>query len=252
MRYGVCVGLNADNVKYAAKYGFDYVEASFALFTRAESENYNLFAEYLNKHNIKCETANNFFPGTIKTTGEEVDLDKIKEYVEYGMNKAQKLGVKTVVFGSGGSREVPEGFCYGKAIRQLVNICQTIVSPIAEKYGITVVIEPLSNCNIINTVKEAAILSSVIEKDNIKSLGDLYHMIQFGDKVENIKQCKGILKHSHISRPDRGYPSDVNEYDYKNFIDTVESIGCESCSIEGRTPDFAKDAEIAIKVLRAL
>lgn len=252
MRYGVCVGLVADNVKLAAEYGFDYVEASFALFTEAESENYELFAENLKKYNIRCEIANNFFPATIKTTGEDVDYDKIRDYVDYGMNKAQKLGVKTVVFGSGGSREVPEGFCFGKAIEQLVDICKNIISPIAEKYGITVVIEPLHNCNIVNTVKEGAMLATFTGKDNIKSLGDLFHMAKISDSVDNIRQCKGIFKHSHISRPDRGYPTDVNEYDYKIFIDAVESVGCESCSIEGRTADFANDAKVAIEVLRAL
>ena len=55
---------------------------------------------------------------------------------------AKELGLKIIVFGSGGARKVPEGFSQDEAYKQLVEFAKRI-APEAKKRGIVVAVEPL-------------------------------------------------------------------------------------------------------------
>ena len=261
MRYGVCVGFDElEKIKSAKEYGYDYVECGFQSFARGSDEDYEKFKNVLNECNIKCESTNCFMPGDLPVTGENVNYDAIAEFVDKGMKRGSECGLKTVVFGSGGARRVPDGFPFEKAVKQLAYFLGEVVSPIAEKYGITVVTEPLRHkeTNIINTVSEGVMLAAMVGKDNVKCLADIYHMDVEGDTYDDIRKLKGSILHAHISWPitkgdsKRVYMTDVNQYDYKGFIDALEYAGCERCSIEAACDDFEKEGKIAMDVINAL
>jgi len=256
MRYGICIGGDAGKIAVAKALGYDYVESGFSLLANEdEADNYREFKKQLIANDMPCESVNCFMPGHLKVTGENVDYKAVSEYVERGMKKGADIGVKTVVFGSAGSRNIPENYPYDKAIRQLIYFLSEICSPICAKYGIRVVIEPLSSkdTNVIHTVLEGGILISAVGKDNIGALGDLYHMANEGDGPEDIKTLKGVLWHAHIAEPSkRVYPASADEYDYKSFVDALEYTGCPRCSLEAGCSDFSADAKKAIEVFRSL
>ena len=260
MRYGVCIGTDCANVKIAAQSGYDYLETNFGGITRLSDEDFEAFEEAVAESGLKCEAANCFMPNELKPVGPDVNYEGIKEYVEKGMSRGKRIGLETVVFGSGKSRAIPDGWKYADAFSQLAYFLGEIVSPIAEKYGIRVVTEPLrfNESNIINTVKEGVALAAFAGKENIGGLGDLYHMAGCLDTADDIKQLKGSIFHAHISNPDgdgtdkRTFPKSNEEYDYRSFIKALEYAGCERCSIEAGTRDFAADAPLSIKVLREI
>lgn len=252
MRFGACIGDDVTKIKFCEDIGFDYLETGFAMLGKGNEEKYDAFLAEILKNNIRCESANCFIPGSLKTTGENVDLEALAEYVEYGMSRGPAIGLKTVVFGSGGSKEVPEGFSHAKAFHQLAVFLREVCSPIASKYGITVVVEPLCDCNIIRTVREGAYLAGAADRENIKGLGDLFHMYNMGDTNEDIRAMKGVIGHAHIAEPvSRHYPTDPDKYDYKSFIDALEYAGCPRCSVEAGTDDFFREAPEALAVLKA-
>lgn len=260
MRFGVCLGFNPDYVKVCEDAGCDYVESNFGQIARASDEDFAAFEKAINESSLKCEAANCFMPNDLSMVGENVNYEGIKEYVDKGMARGARIGLKTVVFGSGGARRLPEGWSYREGIRQLAYFLGEIVSPIAEKYGITVVTEPLraKETNVINTVKEGVMLAAFAGKENISGLADLFHMVYGGDTNEDVRQLKGHVYHAHISNPNgdekdaRIYPASASEYDYKAFIEALEFAGCERCSVEASTHDFIKDTPIAISVLKNL
>lgn len=261
MRFGVCCGLdNEERVKIAAECGYDYIECGFQMFAGATEEQLKEWEEREKKYGIYCEATNCFLPNSHKVTGEDVDYDKIKEFVARGMKNSARMGVKTVVFGSSGARNIPEGFSYAKAVSQMGYFLREIASPEAAKYGITVVTEPLQKAetNMINTVKEGVMLAVLAGKENVKGLADLFHMAQCGDTAEDIRFLSGSIHHAHISNPEgkdgrkRIYPASADEYDYKSFVDALCEGGCERCSIEADVQDFETDAKKAIEVLRSL
>lgn len=251
MRYGVCIGSDHTKIAKAKAAGFDYVETGFAMLANADETEYELFRDALSKAEIFCESANCFIPGEMKTTGDNIDYEALAAYIDRGMARGKKLGLETVVFGSGGSRSVPAGFSFYKAFQQLQYFLRETVSPIAEKYGITVVVEPLCDCNIMRTVKEGVGLAAAVDKANVKGLGDLFHMCEMADTPADIKDVRGAIGHAHIAEPhSRVYPTDASKYDYKSFTDALEYAGCPRCSVEAGTDDFDRDAVLAAKVLK--
>lgn len=258
MRFGICVGLSTENVRIAADCGYDYVESNFGGIANASEEDFAAFKNALEEIGIPCESANCFMPNALHPVGDSVDYDVIKAYVEKGMTRCEAIGIKTVVFGSGRSRAVPDGFSFGEAFRQLVYFLGEVVSPIAAAHGITVVTEPLrrNESNIINTGCEGVMLAAMADKPNIKSLVDLFHMGFCGDTIDTVKLLRGWVKHAHIANPAqegdsaRAFPKSADEVDYKGFIDALVFAGCERCSVEAHTDDFAADAPLSAKLLR--
>ena len=251
MKFGFCVGGDVERVRIAAKTGADYVETGFELLAKEDGTEYDDFRAALEQCSIRCESANCFIPGGMKLTGETVDYHRIEKYVDRGMSRGAEIGLKTVVFGSGGARSVPEGFPFDQAFRQLVFFLKEIAGPIAETYGICVVAEPLCDCNIIRTAKEGVMLAAAADRPNVLGLVDLYHMYKMHDAVSNIRDLKGLIGHAHIAEPkERVYPKDAVEYDYKAFLEALEYAGCPRCSVEAGSRDFAKDAPPALQVLK--
>lgn len=256
MKFGICVGDKASSVAIAAKSGFDFVESCFSLLAEAPDEKYNAFAAALKESGIPCLSVNCFMPGRLKVTGPEIDTEAVTAYVKKGMERGKALGVKKVVFGSSGARNIPEGFSYREGYRQIIAFLQNIVSPIAAENGITVVIEPLGreDSNIINCAQEAAAVAAAVGKDNVHTLVDLYHMTtDVNDSPDTVRKLKGEIFHAHIACPvSRVFPTDPAAYDYKAFVDALVYAGCETCAVEGRSDDFTADAPVAAAVLKSL
>lgn len=261
MRFGVCRGIDrTDDVTAAAKAGFDYIECGFSGLSREPDEVFEAFKSCLEQNDIKCEAANGFFPRDMKILAADFDTEAAAAYVEKGMERGSRVGLKTVVFGSGKAREVPEGMSAEEGYEKLGAFLRETVSPIAAKYGITVVIEPLraDESNIVNSVYDGAKLASAAACDNVYGLADVYHMLGCGDTNEDVIKLKGIIKHGHISCPEskngqkRTYPADKNEFDYKGFVDALEKAGCPRCSIEAGCTDFAAEAPAALAVIKGL
>lgn len=261
MKFGVCTGLDKEeNVKIAADSGYDYIECGFQMFANATEEQLIEWEEREKKYNIYSEAVNCFLPGSLPVTGDDVDYDALTEFVSCGMKNCARMGVKTVVFGSSGARSIPVGYSYEKAVKQMAYFLREIASPEAAKYGITVVTEPLQKAetNMINTIKEGVLLAALADRDNIRCLADLFHMVQCGDTAEDILMIKDSVIHAHISNPvgkdgkKRIYPLSADEYDYKAFVDALKEGTCERCSIEAAVTDFATEAPAAIKMLRSL
>lgn len=259
MKIGVCRGLDDfDGMKAAAGY-VDYWEIGFGALADYDDEKFELCKKTLSENGIGCIAANCFIPGKFKLTGENVDYGDVCEYLDKGFDRAGKLGIKKVVFGSGGARSFPEAFSKEKAEEQLAYFLKELVAPRAEKAGCIVVTEPLRFCesNIIHTVFDAVKLARKVDESNIASLADLYHVYGNNDDLDGIENFKNEVCHAHIAEPvNRRYPSENDSEEvknmYKRFFSTLEKAGCDTCSIEGRTDDFENDIKAATAFLREI
>ncbi|TQI66968.1 sugar phosphate isomerase/epimerase family protein [Clostridium sp. KNHs216] len=264
MRFGCCVnmiakgedGTGVEHVERLAEYGYDYVEMPLAEMMALSENKFAQLAERIQKAGIPCETCNNFFPKTIRLTGPEADEEKNLLYVEKALGKASSLGVQSVVFGSGGAKNVPSGFPMEEGYGQVVSLLRKI-EPIAKKNHITIVIEPLrrAECNLINTFAEGCKLAQDVGPDyeNVKVLVDFYHLSEEKEPVENLLlQGKEYLRHVHFARSEgRVYPKDMNEDNYRPFIDALKKIGYDArVSVEAYADDFDRQARGALQFLR--
>ncbi len=254
MRFGMCVGGDRQRIKTAAESGFDFVESCFSVLAESDDEAFNYFREELNRYSIKCESVNCFLPGSLKVDGPDVDYDALTEYIEKGISRGKQIGLEKVVFGSAGARNVPDGWSYEAAYRQIVFFLKNIAAPIAAKYNITIVIEPLrrTDSNIVNSAQEGAALAAQAESEHIKCLVDFYHMSDVSDNCETVKRLSGAIKHAHIAEPvSRSYPRKGDGADYKSFIEALEAAGCSTCAVEASTDDFERDCAPSLEAIKS-
>ena len=184
----------------------------------------------------------------------------IKAYIKDSLSRAKELGVGTVVFGSGTAKNVPEGFSHETAYRQVAEISKEIV-PVAKANGITIVIEPIRKpeCNLINTFEEGVALAKEVDDETMMVLIDYYHMTWEKESPKILRKYgKEYLRHVHFAYPNipseigRLYPSDMKEWDYKEFIGILKEIGYDGrVSIEAGVTDFDSQAKQAIQFLRS-
>ncbi len=253
MKLGACCGITAfEKQDILQDNGFDYFEANFGDVVSLEDAEVDEVIAHITKRGFSCEACNCFFPKSIPLTGNDVDYDMVTEYLEKGMERAQRIGIKSVVFGSSGARNFPEGFTFTEAYKQLIVFLRDYAGPIAAKYGVNIAIEPLTvgETNIIFTVRDGVALAVASGAPNVKGLGDNYHMCNNGDSEEDIRNMPGMVIHSHVSNgKTRKYPRRDDGFDYKPFFDALKFASCERCSIEGRADDFPNDVPEAYAVL---
>mgnify|MGYP000367406485 CR=1 FL=1 len=141
------------------------------------------------------------FPWDFRLTGPQADFSAVFSYLEENLPKAQALGVKVVVFGSGGARRVPEGFPQEEAFAQLVELCREHIAPAAAAHGITCCVEPLNQkeTNILTTSGECFRLVEAVNHPNLQLLVDLYHFDLEGESLSALEGYRGRLGHCHIA-----------------------------------------------------
>ena len=255
MEYGMCIGGDHAKIALCKKLGYDYVETGFQMLANENDASYEPFLAALKESGMRCLSANCFLPSELKVTGPDVDPAALAAYVDRGMKRGAAMGLRKVVFGSSGARNIPEGFPYEKAILQIISFLRGIAGPIAEKHGVLLVIEPLNprETNVIQSLREGAVIASAVGHPSVRLLADLYHVYNSGDTNDHIRSMTGLIRHAHIAEPqNRRFPAPGDAYDYKSFISALAAAGCTTCSVEARCDDFEADAANAIRALRAL
>ena len=183
-----------------------------------------------------------------------MDKQKQEAYAAGCLARLKRLGVKVVVFGSGGARRVPDGYSREDAFAQLTDFCRRI-APLARDNGITIAIEPLrrQETNIINTAHEGIALVKAVDRPEIRLLVDFYHLTEEGESPDVVLEAGAMLAHVHVANPKgRIYPSMPDEAAYAPFFANLCKIGYAGrVSIEGSTTDFEAQAPVSIAMLRA-
>lgn len=265
MRFGICVsmaaadpaGIGTARIADAAALGFDYVELPLAQVMALDEDAFEAGPlAALRASGIPCACMNNFFPASIRLTGSNADHAGALAYAERALNRAAVLGAKCVVFGSGGARNVPDGFPTGEALGQLLALLKAL-APIARRNGVTLVIEPLNRIesNIVNSLAEGLALARGARDPAVACLVDFYHARLDGDPVAAISEAGSLLRHVHLARTfGRSMPVAADEDAYRPFFAALNAIGYDATlSLEAFTPDdFSGRAGHALALLKAL
>ena len=136
---GVCANLDKASVIKKYNYAFLQPTVGDALQPLQADSIFNK-GEKIKKSGARVLAANVFIPGSIKTTGPEVDEQKIIAYATTVFERAHSQGIPIVVFGSGASRMIPEGFSKDSAFKQFVSIGKKL-APLAARYNIVLTLE---------------------------------------------------------------------------------------------------------------
>ncbi len=257
MKLGLCTGF--ENIELAAKMGFDYVECALNALAALPEEEYQQLLAKKDSFAVPVIKANCFLPGEVKPVGPDACEKVLRDYLELAFSRANAIGIKVVVFGSGAARTVPEGFSYARAWRQLSDFLE-LVAEYAVKYDIKVALEPLRSkeCNILNYVSEGTALCGVVNHPNITVLGDTFHMKNGAEPWDHLTRAGEKLGHMHIGHtlPDlsgRIYPCADDGEDYAEIINVLKAMNYQGdISVEAGFTDLEKDGIAAVKCIKPL
>lgn len=251
-RIGVCTGLANNGILATA--GYSFIEEGVRSFlVPAEGEDvFQSKMALLRESKLPVEACNNFIAGDLKCVGPSAVHDDILKFTETAFRRAQIAGVKTIVFGSGGSRSIPSGFSRDEATAQFIDLCKKM-APQAGKYNVIIVLEPLNKgeCNFINSVAEGGEIVKVVNHKNFMLLADLYHMLRENESPENIIRYGDLLYHTHIAENTGRSAPGVNNEDFTAYFKALKKIRYRGrMSVECNWKNLAEQAAPALKAIR--
>lgn len=261
MRYGFCKEFSTPMktevdyglIKMIKEAGFDYVEMRAMLVASLTDEEFEKLAATLKELDLACDCSCALFPRTIRVTGKDVDLGLIGEYIEKTFSRLSRLGTRKVVFGSAPARALDEETDLETGYKQISEVITKVIVPACEKYGITVVMEPLraDACNFINTLADGAHVVEMVGSPSVMLLGDTIHMNSNGDNIDDIIKYKDILKHIHISELGRVLPEDGYSDYVAAVLNNLRAIGYDgTVSFETKNGSGLESMKRALALLK--
>jgi len=106
--------------------GYDFIELGVAstLMPLEGDEVFAAMKPRLAALHPPIQAFNVFVAPQVKLVGSEVDYNQVNLYVQRALRRANALGGKVVVFGSGGARAIPPGFNRTEAWGQLIRFLE--------------------------------------------------------------------------------------------------------------------------------
>ena len=253
MKIGICAG--AAQWSVVEQSGADFIEMTVSADLRPQEPRAAILPPLLASAKafaVQAETFNVFLPGTLKVVGPEAELAHLEAYVEEAAARAAALGGAVIVFGSGGSRKIPDGWTLADARRQTLKFL-TLAGDAARRHGLVIAIEPLNRkeCNFINSVAEAVSLAAELGYPAVGVLSDLYHVTEEGQSYDETRDALPWLRHVHVAGQGRRAPIAADGDYLREFLAVLKSAGYPGrVSVECHWQDFSAEAPEAIRVVR--
>ena len=254
MHLGLCTSASA-NAGLIAGSGIDYVEENVQGFLLPRDPDAAAWARRLADARACAKplrAANCFLPGDLPCVGPAVDRTAIRAWATTAFARAKQAGITAIVFGSGGSRRIPDGFDRAQARAQFVDLLKEL-GPLAAAQNVTLVVEPLNTgeCNFITSVDEGAAIVRDAATPGVRLLADIYHMLRDGEGPAAITRAGSLLAHVHIAEREKRTAPGVAGDDFTPYLRALAGIGYDgNLSIESGWHDLAVQLPVALAELR--
>lgn len=206
MLFGCCLPggpYDAQRAQRLAQAGFDYAEIAAAPLAAMTQEEFAALRREQEAGGLPIRAANCFLPGELSLF-DPGRQEALRLHVRCVLERAAELGIGTVVFGSGGARRIPEGVAREEGEERIAEFL-AMCSRVCAETGVTLAIEPLNRkeCNVLNTVGEAAALARRLSLPGIRVLADAYHVFCENEELSVLSRESALLAHVHAAEPPR-------------------------------------------------
>ncbi|WP_196941166.1 sugar phosphate isomerase/epimerase family protein [Sphingobacterium pedocola] len=243
---GVCASMKNNDL--VALHGFSFIQPTVSEYLKPNAPVDSLKLS----EGLPVYACNVFLPGSLKAVGPEADHEGILSHAANTFAHAQKTGVRIVVFGSGGSRGVPEGFDQQEAVDQFTNLAGELAK-LAATYGVVICLENLNSgeTNLINTVEEAYDIAKRVNHPNFKLLVDIYHMLKENESPQRIVEAgREFVYHVDIAEKEKRTAPGVAGDDFRPYLRALREIGYTGkIALECRFDDMPTELPAAMKEL---
>ncbi|MEQ1586907.1 MAG: sugar phosphate isomerase/epimerase family protein [Cyclobacteriaceae bacterium] len=223
---GIVENLSNDSLLYANGY-LHLVESVGKIFSprTVTDQQFDDILKRIKLLKVSLYAMNIFIPGELKVVGPKVDEATIIAYAEGVFKRCQLANVSLVVWGSGGSRRLPEGFDPVEARNQFITIARKVAG-VAQRYQITLALENLNRTetNFITSLEEALDVVKQVDHPNFKLCADIYHMLKENEPFAVIKKTKGYLVHCDLAERENRTPPGVQGDDFREYLSVLKKI----------------------------
>ena len=255
MKFGVCASYQ--EVATLQERPFDYLEENVQRFLVPEQSQaqFERLAHEVRALALPIEACNGMLPADmslIATPQKQVNTVRVERYIKTMLQRAEQVGVRVIVFGSGQARACPPGYDSSNAVQQL-GVHLATWNEWGRKHGVSIALEPLryEETNIINTVTEGGALVTKHILSGATLLIDTYHMGCNGEKPTDILPWTALISHVHVAeKPGRAAPGHYGEDLRPYFAALHEGCYDQRISIECRWHDFANEVGPAIQAVK--
>ena len=252
MRFGCCVPFDGTDddlarVELLAEIGYQFFEPPVsALRVEQDPEEWYAVRRAFHRAALKPEAFNCFLPGDLQLVGDEVDWPRLEKYVALALDRAEEAGAQVIVFGSGGSRNVPEGYPHEEALHQ-VRYFLNMTADYAGELRIGVESLRSKQCNMLNRVEEVSQLVREVGRPEIGVTADCFHMDYEEEPWSNVVAAADLLAHAHCCDRDQQLPGRGGA-DLTGFFDALREAGYDGrVSLECPLSDFEPDVRAALE-----
>lgn len=253
MRLGCCTPAS-NHATFLSASTLDYIEENVQSFL-VPLQSGDVFAANLDQALVcgkKILAANCFLPGNLPCVGPTVDLPSILAYAEVAFHRAAQTGIQRIVFGSGGSRRIPDGFAAERAREQFTSLLIRL-APMAARNSLQVVVEPLNpgECNFITCVRDGAAIVREVAHPAIRLLADLYHMARADETADDLAAVVDLVTHVHIAEKAERTAPGVAGDDFRKFFQVLQAANYDQgISLECGRFDLKTELEFGLTAVR--
>ena len=253
MQLGCCI--DPEQLPALATAGGDYAEFTVArTIMGGDESDFGRLLALVADSPLKPAAYNVLLPGDLAVVGPTVDRARLAAYIAVAFDRIARLTGPgaIVVFGSGRSRSVPDGFSREAALDQLAEFLGWL-GPLATQHGIILALEPLRRVesNVFNTLGESAAFIAARQLADLHLLADLFHMIEEREPLAAIADRAALIVHSHTADTGRFAPGSGDYPQAEFFAQLSAHTRCGRCSIECTWRDFDREIGPALAALRA-
>lgn len=245
---------NLENDSLIRAYGYRYLVESIARLISPKNVTAQQFEENVRKiKKLKkpLYACNIFIPGELKVVGPDVNEAAILAYAEEVFQRCKIAGVNMIIWGSGGSRRLPDGFDREKAKEQFVSVAQKIAD-LGRRYNMTFALENLNSTetNFITRTEEAFEIVEKVDRKNFGLCVDIYHMLKEGEPASNIEKTAKRLIYCEVAEKENRTPPGVHGEDFRPYLSALKKVGYKGkIVIECRWDDVVKQGQGAFEYL---
>jgi sugar phosphate isomerase/epimerase len=222
-------------IKRAGEQGFSIVQLPVECVADAIDTKFPEIKKRLEDTGLFFEVFYSPLPKEVRVTERGFNVYVWMEYLTTAIGRLAELGCKTLLWDDGKSRLLPlEGEVAG--LKEQFNQFVFMLCGVAEKWGITVCLEPLSprRTNFLTTLQETVDCVALIGKQNLAvsiGLRTLYELSEGGETYDECLAYKEYIAHLHVENPTQARvltsPRPSDGFDYRSFFALVKQMGYE-------------------------
>jgi sugar phosphate isomerase/epimerase len=205
--------------------GLDYIEAQLVPLGLESDASFSAAKAAVRNLPLPAPVMSYLFPHDLRLVGPQVHEDRARAYIDRVIELMDIAGAKHVVYGSGWTRNVPEGFDPQRAEDQFLHALDWCAKAL-DGIGATLVIEPLNRkeSNQCNHVGDGVRLAQLTGLANVKCLADFYHMDEEAEPLATLGKFGAELAHVHLADTGRMNPG-TGSYEYAGFFAQLKRAG---------------------------